>query len=86
MSASSTDRSDHIHFVVVVDLLALLLFSPLTFTTMRPLGPVDKQWLFTPDMLAHTPSRADGISLEQELLGRREAIMNLRSLWLRVGQ
>lgn len=37
-------------------------------------------------MLERTPSRADGISLEEELERRKEAIVFMRSLWLRVAQ
>jgi hypothetical protein len=45
---------------------------------------VEKQWLFDPAMLERTPSRSDGISYERELEMRREAILFMRSLWLRV--
>lgn len=51
---------------------------------MRPLRQEEQQWLFTPSMLDTTPSRTDGIPLDRELEGRRETILFMRSLWLRV--
>lgn len=35
--------------------------------------PTPGQWLFPPAALARTPSRADGLSLQAELDGRKEA-------------
>ncbi|KAL1407540.1 hypothetical protein Q8F55_006973 [Vanrija albida] len=53
---------------------------------MLPLRQAHEQWLFDPAALDHTPSRADGIDLEHELRGRREAIMIVRSLAMRTAQ
>lgn len=51
---------------------------------MRRLRPAEKQWIFDEDALSKTPSRLDGISLQEELEGRKQTIAWIRSLWLRV--
>ncbi|WVQ92989.1 hypothetical protein IAU59_000052 [Kwoniella sp. CBS 9459] len=50
---------------------------------MRPLRPVEQQWIFAPSALDNTPSRDDGISLEDELQRRAQTINYMRSLALR---
>lgn len=51
---------------------------------MRPLRLGEEQWIFTADQLQHTPSRLDDITFDQELEGRKQTIIFMRSLWLRV--
>ncbi|WVQ74442.1 hypothetical protein IAR50_004043 [Cryptococcus sp. DSM 104548] len=47
------------------------------------LRPSEQQWIFPKSALSHTPSRADGYTLESELRSRRECIRDMRSLLLR---
>ncbi|KAL7421109.1 hypothetical protein Q5752_003993 [Cryptotrichosporon argae] len=61
-----------------------LATTPVPRPAMCPLRPQEQQWLFTPDELAHTPSRGDGFALADELARRKTAIDLVRSLWLRV--
>nr|ODO03757.1 hypothetical protein L204_00096 [Cryptococcus depauperatus CBS 7855] len=51
---------------------------------MRPLRQEEVQWLFPKSALDNTPSRADGISLIEELERRKDVIMYMRSLIMRV--
>ncbi|BEI85221.1 hypothetical protein CcaverHIS002_0506220 [Cutaneotrichosporon cavernicola] len=51
---------------------------------MRPLRQGESQWIFESHALEKTPSRDAGFTLEQELESRRQAILFMRSLWLRV--
>ncbi|TYJ59078.1 hypothetical protein B9479_000067 [Cryptococcus floricola] len=50
------------------------------------LRPSEQQWIFPKSALSHTPSHADGHSLESELRSRRECIRDIRSLLLRTIQ
>ncbi|OCF40406.1 hypothetical protein I317_05773 [Kwoniella heveanensis CBS 569] len=50
---------------------------------MRSLGPVERQWIFSPSALNNAPSRDDGITLEEELRRRAQTINYMRSLALR---
>ncbi len=50
---------------------------------MRSLTQVERQWTFTQSALQNTPSRDDGITLEDELKRRKTAVVYMRSLALR---
>ncbi|KLT45213.1 hypothetical protein CC85DRAFT_255491 [Cutaneotrichosporon oleaginosum] len=52
---------------------------------LRPLRLGESQWLFDLDELEmKTPSRDAGFSFDQELEARKQTILFMRSLWLRV--
>jgi hypothetical protein len=85
-SSALTANVDNTTIVLWFNFTAMTAPTRPAAAVMRPLRPAEQQWVFDPAMLERTPSRADGISLEEELERRKEAIVFMRSLWLRVAQ